>query len=625
MSNNEQLVRNAVSTIQYTACVNETCNNIPMLFIQPSKHKVTIKCQCSDIPYTLTPMQYIYVLNNRMLNKICKYTREHFYMKYKGIEYCYNCDVWLCNECICVHENVRELYNHQRSTLLPQTYCSKHHKENLNYYCNDCPVNMNYLCKNCLCSHPKAHNVMQLDTSILTSSQFNAIKKDFIAIKMRINAFRNVIIQHIQEYPTETDSLQNAYDTFVDNALSVLTLVELMITTYYQYKTNYNVLMNLITNTNFITHSNNDNGGILLLSLCKQNIPRIINTCVHMNIIKEGKRTFNDDTQLHKGNIRIIDSIKSHSDFIYSLLLYNVNTIISCSCDGAINIYTLTTSDSDNNCKLQYDFSIPKAHREDYVNSGSVISISKLHSNNDDYLLSCGSDARIKIWKLHFPSKTYELLHILCGHTKTVTNAFVINNKHIISSSFDESIRIWSNTFPYTHVTSLLHFNNPVHAVLLLNNKHTLLSCGGRLICFWNMLTYQCETVINGVYCSNNNALTQLEHANNLIAVGGHEMIYLICPREFMVVKKIYSQYFAYADISAFATVNNALYVCSSKGNVCKLSLHDYSFTFTNAKLHNDWIRCVIAVSISPTTVQHASTLFATCSDDCSVKLWKEM
>ena len=618
LTNNEHLIRNAISTIQYTACVNETCNNIPLLFIQPSKHTLTLTCHCNAIPYTLTPVQYIYVLNNRTLNKICKYTREHFYMKHKGVEYCYNCDVWLCSECIHLHENVRELYSHQRSTLLPRTFCSEHHKENLNYYCNDCPVNMNYLCKNCLCSHPKAHNVIHLDTSILTSSQFNAIKNDFIATKMRTNAFRDIITQHIHEYPADSESLQYAYNTFIDNALSVLTIIELMITTYYQYKTNYNVLMNLITNTSFIAFNNDD---MLLLSLCKQNIPRLINTCVHMNVIKEGKRTFNDDdasnAMLHKGNIRVVDSIKTHSDFIYGLLLYNNTTIISCSHDGAINVYTLTTGDN----KMRFEFSIPQAHREDYTNSGSVISISKLCSNDDDYLLSCGSDTRVKIWKLHFASKTYELLHILCGHTKTVSNAFVINNKHIISSSFDESIRIWSSTFPYKHVTSLHHFNNPVHAVLLLNNKRTLLSYGGRLICFWNMNTYQCESVIKGVYCSNNNALIQLEHSN-LIAVGGYEKIYLICPSKLTVAKTIDSQHFAYADISAFLNVNNALYVCSSKGNVCKLSLNDYSFAFTNVKLHSDWIQCIISISTTP---NHLTTVFATCSDDCSVKLWKEM
>ena len=50
--------------------------------------------------------------------------------------------------------------------------------------------------------------------------------------------------------------------------------------------------MNLIMNTSLIAGNHND---MSLQSLSKQNIPRLVSTCVHMHVIKEGKLTFNTD------------------------------------------------------------------------------------------------------------------------------------------------------------------------------------------------------------------------------------------------------------------------------------------------------------------------------------------
>ena len=110
--------------------------------------------------------------------------------------------------------------------------------------------------------------------------------------------------------------------------------------------------------------------------------------------------------------------------------------------------------------------------------------ISKVIALPDNRIASCGGDSLIKIWKSNKPYSK-KPIKVLEGHRYTIASLLYIKERDIlISGSSDKTLRLW------------------------------------------NMSTYQCTTVIEGVYCWNTNSLYMLN--DDRVIVGGEKSFCIV-------------------------------------------------------------------------------------------------
>ena len=87
------------------------------------------------------------------------------------------------------------------------------------------------------------------------------------------------------------------------------------------------------------------------------------------------------------------------------------------------------------------------------------VEIRRCKFSNDGLLFAtCSADKTLKIWN----SSTFDCVATLQGHTGYVTDfVFTYDNKHIISVSHDESIRMWSlESWQCVKVVEKAHFGD---------------------------------------------------------------------------------------------------------------------------------------------------------------------
>ena len=218
----------------------------------------------------------------------------------------------------------------------------------------------------------------------------------------------------------------------------------------------------------------------------------ILNNCIKIEQCKDNKN-INELIKYYNGyNIRIesvkIEDIKTitiityHTDIVNSLLHLNDGRVASCSYDKTIRIYDPS---NDYHCDQ-----VIKRHSE------GINSICQL---DDGTIVSCSLDA-IMIGDYTIKN----------AHDSWIWKVITLPNNRIASCSKDMTIKIWKSNPPYsdTPIKVLKGHSNSVNSLLYIKERDIMISgsSDGKL-CLWNMSTYQCENVIEGVECSSTNAL----------------------------------------------------------------------------------------------------------------------
>ena len=84
------------------------------------------------------------------------------------------------------------------------------------------------------------------------------------------------------------------------------------------------------------------------------------------------------------------------------------------------------------------------------------------------------------------------------------------SNNRIASCSYDE-IKKWTNEPPFINnkpIKVLEGHPRGVYSLLYIKERDMMISgADDTLLLLWNMSTYQCETVIEGVHCCSPNSL----------------------------------------------------------------------------------------------------------------------
>ena len=76
------------------------------------------------------------------------------------------------------------------------------------------------------------------------------------------------------------------------------------------------------------------------------------------------------------------------------------------------------------------------------------------------------------------------------------------------------TIKIWKSNPPYsnTPIKVLAGHSRDVNSLLYIKEKDLIISGStGETISLWNMTTYQCVTVIKGIYCHSAHSLYQID------------------------------------------------------------------------------------------------------------------
>ena len=97
------------------------------------------------------------------------------------------------------------------------------------------------------------------------------------------------------------------------------------------------------------------------------------------------------------------------------------------------------------------------------------------------------------------------------AHDKDIFKVIALPNNRIASCSSDRTIKIWK-CIPYsdTPIKVLKGHNNYEYPVLYIKERDIMISVSNNSLRLWNMTTYQCVTVIQGIQCFPN-GLCKLE------------------------------------------------------------------------------------------------------------------
>ena len=155
------------------------------------------------------------------------------------------------------------------------------------------------------------------------------------------------------------------------------------------------------------------------------------------------------------------------------------------------------------------------------VQTRIVYSLCQLSNRN----IISSSFKSIKIWSVNHP---YDLLFsIEKAHNDWVYKAITIPNNLFVTCSKDSTIKIWKGVLPYNEIPIKVlegHYSE-VKSIVELNNKIISVS-NDRTLRIWSIDTYQCESIITGLYCFHSNGICILD--NFRIVIGENNRFYIV-------------------------------------------------------------------------------------------------
>ena len=334
-----------------------------------------------------------------------------------------------------------------------------------------------------------------------------------------------------------------------------------------------------------------------------------------------------------KGTLKCIRVIKSHQKWCNCLIKLKSGSLCSCSGDRTINIYS---NDTNFNILLN----IPTCH-SDFIlyilelpnlilassSSDGTIKFWKIHINNyidnslgnntyylietifahetdvwkilfiskKSQLISCGSDALIKVWDLKIFSQKnniisidYILSKVLSYHKYWVSSIIKVKNEnlnvnYLVSGSGDNTIKFYNIYDKYNLVHSMEKVICCQQGTLINYSNKKFLIGGGRGIFFYvvNFIYFQVESKIFGGNEEINSILllkkNKFRKKNGFLLGGKERCFHYVEEKEYKhkIIKNNAHEKYIYC----FIELNDNLIASSSYDNVIKIWKYD-EFTF---------------------------------------------
>ena len=283
--------------------------------------------------------------------------------------------------------------------------------------------------------------------------------------------------------------------------------------------------------------------------------------------------------------MKAIKTISEHTDEINSLLLLKDKRVASCSRDKTIRIF-----DPSN------DY-----HCDQVINrhSKSITSICEL---DDGTIVSCSKDKSIIIGD-------YTITN---AHNDYINKVIPLPNNRIASCSYDETIKIWKSNPPYsdTPIKVLEGHRHWITSLLYIKERDIMLS-GSVTLRLWNMSTYQCITVIEGVDCCSNNSLYQID--KDRVIVGSKISFSIVNIDKCIIEKRIEDE--SLGGVGCFLKLrDNKTILCGcDNGIFCFYDMKTEQYKITKNNHHKD-INDLLLID---------DNTFLSCSTDITIKVWR--
>ena len=169
--------------------------------------------------------------------------------------------------------------------------------------------------------------------------------------------------------------------------------------------------------------------------------------------------------------MKCVKTISKHTNRVNSLLRLKDGKIASCSYDKTIRIFDPSNS---------YQFAQVLKRHSDYI-----YSICQLEKGT---IVSCSLDRTIMIGDYTIKN----------AHDSLIWKVITLPNNRIASCSQKKTIKIWKSNPPYsdTPIIVLTGHSDWVNSLLYIKDNVMISGSDDKTLRFWNMTTYQCETVI---------------------------------------------------------------------------------------------------------------------------------
>ena len=233
--------------------------------------------------------------------------------------------------------------------------------------------------------------------------------------------------------------------------------------------------------------------------------------------------------------------------------------------------------------------------------SDSIISICQL---DDGTIVSCSYDDSIMIGDYTIKK----------AHERWIYKVITLPNNRIASCSNDYTIKIWKSNPPYcdTPIKVLEEHSNNVNSLLYIKEKELIISGSeDKTLRLWNMTTYQCVTVFEGVQCCSTNSLYQID--KDRVIVGGEKTLCILnidkCIIEKTLIDKSLCAVYCFLKLRDNKTVLCGCYY----GKFCFYDMNTEHYTITKNN-HKNSISDLLWID---------DNTFLSCSWDNNIKVWK--
>lgn len=310
--------------------------------------------------------------------------------------------------------------------------------------------------------------------------------------------------------------------------------------------------------------------------------------------VLEGANTFIKDEE----SLLKIKGIKTDSDFsspVNALCILPDGRFASGSSDCKINVFNSTT--------YQCEMTIT-GHEDD------VLYLSLLSDGN---LISSSSDNTIKIWKIS--NFDFTCVATLTGHKDKVLKSIQLSKGRIGSCSKDQTLKIWKDSPPYNCIENLTGHEDDVMCFLELQNNAYLVSVGYCLndntVRFWGNESYKCEKKIEGIWSNWNEGMIEVR---GKIIIGGWSEVSVIDCEKKEVEKRIYIS--DAGDIYSLIDLGGELILCGNfDGEIFIVDTRMMEVSeMEKKKVHGASVRGLLMLD---------QKTLVTCSEECCIKIWK--
>ena len=139
-----------------------------------------------------------------------------------------------------------------------------------------------------------------------------------------------------------------------------------------------------------------------------------------------------------------LQTLEGHTNWVIGLMLCTNGDLVSASSDCSLRVWRAGNTVND-----------PYVCRQVVANAHSTWVRCVTTVPGTDDVISGGHDHAVKLWHRANPTADYICVRTFEGHTDSVTSVAVMDNRYVVSGSFDEMVKIWSlNTVECLHTLS---------------------------------------------------------------------------------------------------------------------------------------------------------------------------